>query len=74
MINFFRAGEPDPGASPLAGVVEQVPEHLVEVFLMFPEGERRGRIDLDAEVSFGMKSLQGSDKSFGGCGNRSPCR
>jgi hypothetical protein len=55
---FFRAGEPHPGASPLACIVEQVAKHLVEVFTLPTEGMRRGRIDLDAEVSFGMQSLK----------------
>src|SRR5262249_11182618 len=32
LFALFRAGEPDPGAGPLAGVVEQVAEHLVEIF------------------------------------------
>jgi len=67
---FSRAGEPDPGARPLTGVVEQVAEHLVEVFSLSPEGVRRGRIDLNTEVSFGVYPLQRADKSFAGCGNR----
>src|SRR5262249_3848572 len=70
LFAFLRAGEPDPGAGPLAGVVEQVAEHLVEIFSLSPEGRRRGRIDLDAEVSFGMQPLERADKPLGGCGNR----
>src|SRR5262249_1524799 len=69
LFAFFRAGEPDPGASPPAGIVEQVAEHLVEIFRLAPERVRRGRIDLDAEVSFGMQPLERAYESFGRCGN-----
>ena len=67
---FFRGSEPDPSASPLAGVVEQVAEHLVEIFSLSTEGMRCGRIDLDSEVSLGMQSLKRAGKSLGGCGYR----
>jgi hypothetical protein len=43
LFALFRAGEPDLGASPLAGVVEQVAEHLVEIFSLSPKGGRLGR-------------------------------
>src|SRR5262245_22970591 len=66
MFTLFLAGEPDPGAGPLAGVVEQVAEHLVEVFSLSAEGVRCGRIDLNAEVSFRVDPLERADKSFGG--------
>src|SRR5262249_57203581 len=42
---FFRAAEPDPFACPLAGVVEQVAEHLIKVLSLSAEDVRRGRID-----------------------------
>src|SRR5262249_19024110 len=70
LFALFRAGEPDPGASPLAGVVEQVAEHLVEVFSLSTEGMRRRRVDLDAEVSFGMRPVERPAESLGGCGYR----
>ncbi len=69
-FTFFRPGEPDLGASPLAGIVEKVAEHLVEIFSLSPEGMRRGPIDLDADTSFGMQPLKRAGKSFGRCGDR----
>jgi len=70
LFAIFRAGEPDPGASPLARVVEQVAEHFVEIFSLSLERVRRKRVDLDVEVSFGMQLLKRADKSLGGCDYR----
>jgi hypothetical protein len=69
-IAFFQTDETDQCASPLAGIVEQVAERLVKIFSLSSKDVRRGRNDLDAEVSFGMQPLECADKPFGGCGDR----
>jgi hypothetical protein len=70
LFALSQAGEPGFCPSPLAGVVEQIAEHLVEIYSLPLERVRRKHVDLDAEVSFGMQPLERADKYLDGCGYR----
>jgi hypothetical protein len=73
LFAFFRAGQFYPGVSPLAGIVEQVHEHLVEIFSLSREGVRSGHINLDEHAAFGVQALKHAGNSFGRRGNRRAC-
>ena len=60
----------DARARPLARVVEQVAEHLVEILALAADGVVRRDVDVDREPALGMEPLERAGQPFGGIAHR----
>ena len=54
----FRRLDDDAGSRPLARVVEQIPEHLVEIFALTAEDVAGVHAYLDCDATIGVQSVQ----------------